>query len=306
MKNAFVNTVHIINHAQRCIDIKNYVEAKEFLDMAIEEDNDFSYAALYKEAIVMVEGGQNRYANFGAIKNRFNRCKEIIEKHHIVSIQKQIIMSRHTQQTNQIEQSQDMKKLKARMAVMLTIIDNIDDNLKLIDKGNTDRHYLQNNNSSTISQMMNNQNQVFIDEAKSEARHGIGDLSYLKLWKETPPKKKGFFRRLGDGILGVGKCVLGFIGAVFSFGQWKSAVRLMKSGAQEIKEAITGRGLTHHEVVARSSTKSTDLVIADIATAVKNFGENIDLQNDVAQVLNSRGSIEEIKQRLNNNTCNNS
>ena len=37
MKNAFVNTVHIINHAQRCIDVRNYVEAKEFLDMAIEK-----------------------------------------------------------------------------------------------------------------------------------------------------------------------------------------------------------------------------------------------------------------------------
>ena len=41
LENAFVNTVHIINYAQRCIDARNYVEAKEFLDMAIKKDKNY-------------------------------------------------------------------------------------------------------------------------------------------------------------------------------------------------------------------------------------------------------------------------
>ena len=93
MKNAFKNTVHMINHAQSCLKLRNYVEAKSFLEMAMEEDSDHSYAAYYKEAIRMIQSGQNKYNNFGAIIGNFNKCKSIIEKYHITSISRQIMLA---------------------------------------------------------------------------------------------------------------------------------------------------------------------------------------------------------------------
>ena len=82
-----------------------------------------------------------------------------------------------------------MKKSEARMAVMATITDNIDSNLELINKGDTDRYYLEIGSSSSISEMMKGQDQIFIDEANSEAQHGIDCLSYLKLLQEKLRKK---------------------------------------------------------------------------------------------------------------------
>ena len=72
IKNAFKNTVHMINHAQSCLQLKNYAEAKTFLEMAMQEDEDHSYAAFYKEAIRMIKSGQNKYHNFGAIKDKLS------------------------------------------------------------------------------------------------------------------------------------------------------------------------------------------------------------------------------------------
>ena len=234
----------------------------------------------------MIKNGQNKHVNFGVIKDLFNKCKQTIEKHHIVSIHKQIIMAKHFQQINQIDQSQDMKKLEARVAVMLTIIDNIDENLQLIDKGNTDRHYLEIKNSSIISEIMEDQDQVLIDEADSEAKHGIGLLTYLKLFKEVPINKERFFRRVGKIFSGVAKITAGLVGTALSFGYLKSAAWLMRSGFKDMESALNSRGEMQHEVLTRSSKKSTDLVIADILTAVKRFGKNMNLKSDVAQVMN--------------------
>ena len=78
----------------------------------------------------------------------------------------------------------------------------------------------------------------------------------------------------------------------------------MESGYNNMKSAFKSSNVIRHEVVTRNSKKPTDLVIADIITAVKKFGKNMNFKSDVAQAMNLKRSIEEIKQRSNNTDSN--
>ena len=298
MKNAFKNTVHMINHAQSCLQTSNYVEAKNFLDMAMEKDEDHSYAAFYKEAIRMIKSGQNRYHNFGDIKDKLYKCKSMIEKHHITSLNKQIIIAMNVLDSKSKKENQELEKLHARMTVMLTIIQNIESNIDLMDKGDTNQYYIEVDSEKSISDMMQSKNQIFIDEANSEAEHGIGKLSYIRLLKEEPKKKKGKWGGIGSFFAGVAKGIVGLAGTVLSLGQWKSAVDLMKDGAKDIQSAFSGKTAMSHRVVQRNLQKSYDSIIAQITSSVKDFGKDINMKSDVAKVLKWDEGLEEVKEKL--------
>ena len=74
-----------------------------------------------------------------------------------------MVIAMHIHDSGVKNENQDLDKLQARMAVMLTIIKNIEDNVELINKGNTSKFYLQVHSEMRISDMMRSKDQIFIN-----------------------------------------------------------------------------------------------------------------------------------------------
>ena len=73
---------------------------------------------------------------------------------------------------------------------MLSINQNIENNVELIENGTSQEYYLEVDSDKAISELMKGKNQIFIDEANAEAEHGIGKLSFLRLLKKEPKREK--------------------------------------------------------------------------------------------------------------------
>lgn len=159
----------------------------------------------------MIKKGKNAKSDSASINGLLNKCKSILEKHHIPSIQKQIILaekSRIDKFTDSSGEFEDRKKLIARLSVFTSIIENIDQNVSIVnscpDNYEDDKKKITYSFSigseCSIASMMQGQDQVFIDEANAEANHGIGNLARININKEeiTKPKKRGFWGRLWD------------------------------------------------------------------------------------------------------------
>ena len=125
MKNIYASSVNIIENSQDSLELNNYIEAKDFFEIPLEENIDSSYANHYNEVIRMIQNNENKFENFDTIRENFSLCKSTIKQSTLPSLYKNLIC---------LTKSQDPTRtvILSQIKLLHIIIKNIDLNLNLL------------------------------------------------------------------------------------------------------------------------------------------------------------------------------